>query len=330
MEQFALTRASTIGPIVDFVEQGGGSIERLFSMAELPIRLCEKPDMLIPLHDQFKFVECAARELGDDALPARLAASAGIAGLGAYGRQFIAGASLGEAIRRGNDIYTSVLQSATCMTLTVQDRMARWTYRVTEPTWTGRQKNEILAIGYMLELLRRFVGANWVPTRTELPGATLRGRTAIETLFRCDISYGDIVSVTLPAELLETPNRVPRDTPDICPDLPITEDLLGHVQEVVRLGLLDGHPQRAWVARRLNLSVRTLQRRLKTSSTSFAAVARGVREQRAAELLRRRNVSVSEVAYELGYSDPAHFSRAFTHWRGEAPQHWRRRLPPSS
>jgi AraC-like DNA-binding protein len=327
MEQLALTRASTIGPIVDIVDRGGGSVDRVFSAAELPLRLSERPDALVPLRDQFKLVEFAARELGDDALPARLATSAGIAGLGAYGKRFIAAPSLGAAIGMGNEIIGSTLQSATRMTLTVERGLARWTYDVADPAGVGRQKNAILATGYIVDLLRRFIGTNWAPTRTEVPGAPLQGRAAIEALYRCEIVSGDQVAVSFPADFLEIPNPAPAhdDALELDGALPLTGDLCAGVRELIRLSLLDKRPQRAWVARRLNVSVRTLQRRLREHGTSFAEAVRGIVEEQAVELLRCRNVSITEIAYELGYSDPAHFTRAFVHWFGEPPQLWRRR-----
>jgi AraC-like DNA-binding protein len=327
VKQTALTRASTIGPILDFLKCDGASIERVFRSAELPLRLTERPDILIPLRDQFRLVECAARELGDDALPARLAVSAGIAGLGAYGREFLAANTLGEAINRGNEIYTSTLQSATRMTLTVRDQMAHWTYQVTEPIYAGRQKNEILAVGYMVQLVRRFAGADWTPSRTQLPGSTLLGRTAVETLFRCEISRGDVVSMSFPADLLDCPGpaHVRSDADRPHSNLPSEDDLAGCVQELIRLSLIDGPPQRRRIARRLDMSVRTLQRRLQESGTNFAELLRRSKERLAIDLLDAQGYSVLEIAYELGYSDPAHFTRAFTNWYGEAPQNWRRR-----
>jgi hypothetical protein len=109
MTQLALTRASTIGPIMQFVRKGGGSVGRVFKAAQLPVQLAATPDVLIPLRDQCRLVEFAARELGDDALPARISISAGATGLGFYGAQFVAASSLGAAIRRGNEIFALTL-----------------------------------------------------------------------------------------------------------------------------------------------------------------------------------------------------------------------------
>lgn len=327
MGKVALTRASALGPLLDLVDAGGGSAERIFQMAEIPLRLCDNPDALIPLRDQFKIVELAAKELGDETLPVRLSSLAGVAGLGEYGRIFLSAPTVGAAITRGNRIYSSVLQSGTEMTLSVKDKTALWTYQVTDRAHVGRQKNEILAIGYMVDLLRRFLGNDWVPARVDLPGPKPDGRIVIETQYRCEFSGGSVVAMHFPAEMLEVPNlHTHRVTEfDSSGNVPDPADLNGCVTELVRLGLLNNRPQRDWVARRLGLSVRTLQRRLNDNGTNFAHIVQRVMAQQASEMLRCRDMPVSDIAYELGYSDPSHFSRAFTQWFSESPKTWRAR-----
>jgi AraC-like DNA-binding protein len=323
----ALTRASTIGPIVDLVARGRGSVDRLFRAVGLPFRIHETPDALIPLRDQLRLVALAARDLGDHALPARMATSAGVAGLGVYGREFVAAPTLGAAIRRGNVIFASTLQSATCMTLATSASVARWTYRVTEPITVGRRENEILALGYMLDLVRHFAGPAWTPVRVELPGPTLQGRGTIEAIYGCDISAGQIVSLVFSRELLQSAGHVSvrDDTLTSSYQLPTADDFVGCAEALLRLCLLEGRPHRAWVARRLDMSVRTLQRRLEAHGTSFADLVRDVMAEHAALLLARRDLSLSAIAQELGYSDQAHFTRAFAKWFGDTPDHWRSR-----
>ena len=81
----------------------------------------------------------------------------------------------------------------------------------------------------------------------------------------------------------------------------------------------------AVVARVLHVSVRTLQRRLDASGTTFRAVADSVRGQLAEAYLADPTVSIAEVAFLLGFSDQSSFNRAFRRWTGESPGRWRRR-----
>ncbi|HEY6597831.1 MAG TPA: AraC family transcriptional regulator, partial [Pseudomonadales bacterium] len=84
------------------------------------------------------------------------------------------------------------------------------------------------------------------------------------------------------------------------------------------------------LAERLNLSRRTLVRRLNGAGTSFGKLIDRHQMRRAEVLLRDREFSASEVAYQLGYSDPANFTRAFKRWFGETPGVYRERLRASS
>ncbi len=79
------------------------------------------------------------------------------------------------------------------------------------------------------------------------------------------------------------------------------------------------------VARALHVSVRTLQRRLIATGTTFREVADTVRGELAQQYLTDRRVSTAEVALLLGFSEQSSFNRAFRRWTGESPGRWRRR-----
>ncbi|HEX6135392.1 MAG TPA: AraC family transcriptional regulator [Longimicrobiales bacterium] len=83
------------------------------------------------------------------------------------------------------------------------------------------------------------------------------------------------------------------------------------------------------VARALHVSVRTLQRKLVATGTTFREVSDTVRGQLAEEYLTDPGVSIAEVAFLLGFSDQSSFNRAFRRWTGESPGRWRRRRVPT-
>jgi AraC-like DNA-binding protein len=78
------------------------------------------------------------------------------------------------------------------------------------------------------------------------------------------------------------------------------------------------------VGRDLGVSVRTLSRRLIAEGTSFTVIQDDVRHQLALALLGDQTVSIAEVAFFLGYSEPAPFHRSFKRWTGTTPQAHRR------
>lgn len=72
-------------------------------------------------------------------------------------------------------------------------------------------------------------------------------------------------------------------------------------------------------ARLLNLTPRTLHRRLRHEGASYKEVLESVRRRLAWEYLNGRNVGVKEAGYLLGYTDTANFRRAFRRWFGVPP-----------
>ena len=80
------------------------------------------------------------------------------------------------------------------------------------------------------------------------------------------------------------------------------------------------------LADRMHLSPRTLIRRLTNAGTSFGAMLDRHCKRRADALLADGSFPVSEIAYRLGYSDPANFVRAFRRWHGRTPSEHRARL----
>jgi AraC-like DNA-binding protein len=79
-------------------------------------------------------------------------------------------------------------------------------------------------------------------------------------------------------------------------------------------------------ARMLHLSRRTLLRRLRAAGTSYGRLVEAHQKSRAEQLLRDRQLNVSEVAYSLGYEDAANFGRACRRWFGMSPGRYRERL----
>lgn len=77
------------------------------------------------------------------------------------------------------------------------------------------------------------------------------------------------------------------------------------------------------LAARLGTSGRTLKRKLADEGTSYSDLVDGVLKARALALLRS-DLTVDEIAFRLGYSDAANFTRAFRRWTGKTPGAFRK------
>lgn len=104
---------------------------------------------------------------------------------------------------------------------------------------------------------------------------------------------------------------------------PRTDDLIDKLRHQVREALKQGEPNVERLATRLNMSGRTLQRRLADLKTSFQEVLDLVRFDLARAYLKDVRLDVSQVAYLLGYSELRAFDRAFRRWAHKSPSEWR-------
>jgi AraC-like DNA-binding protein len=100
------------------------------------------------------------------------------------------------------------------------------------------------------------------------------------------------------------------------------DDIPMRVRAVLTPGPV-GYPDLDAVAGRLFMSSRTLKRRLQQHGQTFQQLLDEVRRRDAIRLLGNAGLTLEQIAYRLGYADPANFTRAFRKWTGEAPSKYR-------
>ena len=99
--------------------------------------------------------------------------------------------------------------------------------------------------------------------------------------------------------------------------------LAAEVRAALMRALPHGAARLPAVAAQLGLSPRTLQRRLADAGASFQEVLDGARFELARDYLRRRELSLVDIAFLLGYQEQSAFTHAFREWSGLNPGAWR-------
>lgn len=110
--------------------------------------------------------------------------------------------------------------------------------------------------------------------------------------------------------------------------------------EMARLGFIDSwldrvkallvcsngsYPDLPAVAAQLNISERTMKRKLAEQGLSFSALLENICQRDACILLANQALSINEIAVHMGYQDRANFSRAFRRWTGLTPTEYRQK-----
>ena len=98
------------------------------------------------------------------------------------------------------------------------------------------------------------------------------------------------------------------------------DELATFVQRLISASFDGGMQTVAGTALAAGMSVRSLQRRLADAGVTYSQLLEAARRDAAFRLMEDRRLSLSEIASVLGYSDPAHFTRAFIRWTGRTPR----------
>jgi AraC-like DNA-binding protein len=105
--------------------------------------------------------------------------------------------------------------------------------------------------------------------------------------------------------------------------------ITSRVQAIVAEGLPDGRPTQESVARMLAMSLRSLQRRLTAEGTSYKQILGSTRRDLACSYVREAKLSLTEIAFLLGFMDSSSFCRQFKRWTGQPPSRYRAERRPA-
>jgi len=96
-------------------------------------------------------------------------------------------------------------------------------------------------------------------------------------------------------------------------------DIINRAISATMEQLPSGGVSEASVASALNMTKRTLHRKLCEQGTSFRKILTGVRKEMVQRYLAEPTYSVTEISFMLGYTNTSAFSRAFRRWHGVSP-----------
>lgn len=176
--------------------------------------------------------------------------------------------------------------------------------------------------------LRLLCGESWCPKEVCFPRFAPPEPTPYRANFRCKLVFeSDRASVVFPHAVLDLPIAVADPLRFRALEKEVSEkfdgNLLPLVFRSIRASMVSGEPKVARLAQDLGMHERTLGRRLRAQGSSFRLVLDQVRYDAACGLLSDTNLTLSSVAFSLGYSELTAFSRAFRRWAGVSPGAWR-------
>jgi AraC-like DNA-binding protein len=189
-----------------------------------------------------------------------------------------------------------------------------------------------LGIGFFLKMFRMAASKNIPATGVYFTFPIVESKGAYEEYFQCPV-YGDCesnaisFSKSLLNELLPThdPELVKLNESAISKYLNAMHngDTSTKVIKIITELLPIGCPSEEVIAHKLFMSKRTLQRKLNKEGKLYSSLLNTVRFTLAKQHLTMTNMAITEVAYQLGYSSPSTFARAFKNKLDISPAEYR-------
>jgi len=103
-------------------------------------------------------------------------------------------------------------------------------------------------------------------------------------------------------------------------------DIVGRTKALIFELLPSGHVSIEEAAGRLNMSARSLSRKLKQAGVSFKELLAETRKELGKRYIQDSNLTLTEISFLLGFAEMSSFSRAFRTWTGQSPSDHRKTI----
>lgn len=319
--------------LLALAEERGLSVERLCRGLGLTSQTLVEEEVLVSHQQTRALILRVQRELNEPALGLAVGARETPVSWGLAGLAMLSCETLGEAVSYGLERQT-LIGSMTPHLLSIENGFL---YLSSTPNIFDLEIESFLveeSFAGVVAVTRCMVGAHFKPICVEFAYPNPAPLRLYERFFRCPVHFNaEAHRMTVDASWLQVrmpgydrlSSEVVRKQLNRLLPAPIgRNDLLASVVSRIRYGLQDRPSQRG-LAAQVNVSERTLRRRLVAQNASYRDLRDETRYERARDLLINSELSISEVAQALGYADPRSFRRAFKRWSGELPTAFRQR-----
>lgn len=327
----ATIRALFLAPVVSELERRHVPIDDLLARNGFSRADIRSPYSRVSLCLYVELMEDAAVRTDDEFFGLDLGARFTLQQLG----PFYALMSNAENLRAALSMFArfqGAWQTRTSMNVLRDGENTSYTYGIDDAAIWPRSQDAEFTLAAMTTLVRQLGAPRWRPQQVEFEHSIAGREPRLHDFFRAPVrGQARFNRVTISNEDLDRPFCLDGAVPDAARvmeqhlrdllfdetdnDATLAEAVTNCVAKRLGHALVDVD----LVARELNLSTRSLRRKLDEEGTSFREILQEQRLLRARKLLDDGKHQISELAAFVGYSDVAVFSRAFKTWTGVSP-----------
>jgi AraC-like DNA-binding protein len=287
----------------------------------------------LPLDDYYRLYESALDFVKDENFGLHLGEQAELGDLYVLGYIMANCENIGEALNRACKYFT-LIGTVLKINVIFEERFSKLTFHLSQEQCRPCLKHCVeAAVTSFFNLIKKIASSTieireiWISTgKPEDTGE-------YDRIFNCPIRYSQPVS----AILFDTKDL---KIPIVHPNAELRQVLERHASNFLdkinednqlsrKVSLLlfeqikGRQPTINETAKRIGISVRVLQKRLKHEGVTFSQLLTNVRKELAISYLLDGFYTVDDITYLLGFSEPSVFRRAFKNWTGLTPGQYR-------
>lgn len=324
-----LIRTYLLQPYIEAAEARGANTNRLLSAYGLRRSELDEPYNRIPFYSFLCIVHGLAGMVDDPCLGLRVGAEIRPEQVGSLGLLMATSATLRHALEEFSRWGLSMNEGWSLELIPVKSHW-EYIYRVLLNNVPTRHDVEY-SIANLCSLIRSRMGAAWAPDAVHFMHARTGNLQFYEKIFRCPVYFEQSHHrlVISNADLERRADKINHALkPIIEAHFRILSEgknenaaLSSKVSTLIARDLGENKVDRESIARKLGISVRTLQRKLAEEGTSLRKLVAIERRSMTERLMSDAGrSSITDIAIRTGYSDPSALSRAYRRWTGLSPR----------
>lgn len=311
------------------MKQAGILTEPLLKKAKLTVQQMLDPGTRLSVYRQIHFLNLAASALRDEFLGFHLAKLFDLRQLGLLYYVPASSQILGDALQRLAR-YSSIANECLCVDYHDGASIKIGFSYVGVSRHQDRHQIEFF-LTVLIRLCRQLTGCRVAPQHVTLAHRRSDVSTEFAAFIGAGVDFGSGVDEVIFAA---TSKQLPVVSADpYLNDLLISncEQAISHrqmmrdpfrskVENAIAPLLPHGKARAAEIARKLSMSQRTFTRRLLSQNLTFSTILECLRRDLAHQYFADPDLSISQIAWLLGYREPSAFAHAFKRWTGMSPR----------
>ena len=331
------TRGVAARETLSYLDRRGIDAEPALFGAGLSRWQLSRDDTGLSVASQYRFLELAATEANDQLLGLHVAAEMDLRSIGILFYLTGSAQTVSEALENLARYSATTTQALVVEISRDKDEVTVALRHMQEFDELHRQFFELLTL-WFVRTLHKETNRRFNPLRVTFTHARNSDLREVHRLFRCPVDFAQVADTwVLPGRVMDLPivsadSHLLQILTAHADDLLAERHSVGGLQSMVVNQLVDllpsGESRAAVVAQRLNMSTRSFTRHLAEEGITFAEILERLRQRLASRYLADDSISIQQIAWLLGYSEPGAFTHAYKRWTGTAPRRARKRPTP--